>query len=46
MTTTITKSITILMTNAITRDDKIDYNGDDNISLNGIAGYVLSDKIV
>ena len=33
------------MTNAITRDDKIDYKVDDNISLPGIAGYVLSDNL-
>ena len=37
MTTAITKSITT--------DDKFDDNSDDNISLLGIAGYVLSDKL-
>ena len=44
MTTAITKSITTLMTTAITRDYKVDDKVDDNISLPGIAGYVLSDK--
>ena len=41
-----TKSMTTAMTIAITTDDKFDDNGDDNISLPGIAGYVLSDKTV
>ena len=46
MTKLITIAMTTLMTAAITRDDKIDDNSDDNISLPGIAGYVLSDTRV
>ena len=41
-----TKSMTKLMTTAITADYNFDDNFDYNISLDGIAGYVLSDKIV
>ena len=45
MTTLITTLMTTAITTDYNSDDNLDYNFDDNISLPGIAGYVLSDKL-